>query len=83
MKVLMLVHRILQGRILECVLPFLLRGDLPDPETELTSLVPSALAGGSFTTSTTLILLLTQKLSISFGVGVGIANGSNSPCRMI
>ena len=65
------------------MLPFLPQGDLPDPEIEPTSLVPPALAGGPFTTSTTLILLLTQQLSISFGVGVGIANGSNSPCKMI
>ena len=35
-------------------LPFPSPGDLPDPEIEPTSLESSALAGGFFTTSTTL-----------------------------
>ena len=33
--------------------PFPPSGDLPDPETELMSLLSSALAGGFFTTSAT------------------------------
>ena len=47
------VHGILQARILEWVAKPSSR-DLPDPGTELTSLMPPVLAGGFFTTSATL-----------------------------
>ena len=54
------VHGILQTRILEWVAspsP----GDLPDPRTKPASLMPLALAGGFFTTSTTCEAPITQQ----------------------
>ena len=47
-----LVHMILQARILELLPP---PGDLPDPGIKSVSLTNPALAGGFFTTSTTII----------------------------
>ena len=46
------VYGILQTRILEWV-PFPPRGDLPNPETEPTTLMSPALTGGFFTSSAT------------------------------
>ena len=54
------VHGILQTRILEWV-AFPSPGDLPDPGTKPASLMPLALAGGFFTTSTTCEAPITQR----------------------